>query len=664
MSILKYFIPVFLIAGTAFAQKIQTFEDDSYNFNEFNGTLRFNYYLDSDSNKIKKGNYSFNSEFIKQVVEEGLNLSKISLSGNFHDNKKDKSWTYNEFNYKVNINDIQGTWRQSLSYDLNGIVNTFSLIFNQGLPSGQWSAKSTPVKNGIQQKEKNNAFVNFQNGIFAGNFYYDGEINNNGFVKISGKLNNDGFADGEIKLEYTQGELSLIEKRIYENGFLLSVVILDASNDSIITELRYTDIKDRLDELAANGKELNYTISERGFGINFDNGYSALDPRNFVQNTGNNYLFEMFHLFDKCFIEDTVCFILPQINFTRRFRYIYPATDDSMVIVLKENLDRHITKLNEFVENPKYIINKQKSDSLSHYFAFIQHSLDKAEIINKVVTKVETGFFDFLYRPNYYKNGVEGLNAPDTVEYKFEGKVIQKEFIPEILITTPENLLMKLNEYLQKNEKIIDEYIAFTNSKIKIFEKQEQIDSLETKIVKLNQKIDSLYGSYSPKELKDLPVVYKIHSSINNRLIEKLSKEFINSNVYEEKITIGNRLVCLLKSLSDNYTLFSEYEKFDEWINKKFTIFQKNPFDDRLFEGKILGNIERSARILYRHYHDEILKANTCQIITENVANIHNLKKQIDYFINNNNEETQRINKALRRENVPARIERLFYQTN
>jgi hypothetical protein len=158
-----------------------------------------------------------------------------------------------------------------------------------------------------------------------------------------------------------------------------------------------------------------------------------------------------------------------------------------------------------------------------------------------------------------------------------------------------------------------------------------------------------------------MPIAYKVYKSTYNRLIEKQSKEFINTENFEEKITLGKKLICLYKTLTDNYDEFANAEEFSEWINKKFTIYQKNPFDERLFESKILGNIEKSGRILYKYYVDEVLKANACSVINENIENLQKLKKQLDYFVNTNNEEIQRLNKALRSESVPSRIERLFY---
>lgn len=664
MRLFSHIIFIFITISSVLGQKSQVFEEDSYVFKEFTGNLKYSYIQKNDSIAVNNGAYSFNSNIKKTLSESILNISKIELSGAFHEDKKDKNWTYREYNYDVEINDIAGTWKQSLNYELNGSIHTYNLTFNKGVPSGQWSSKTTNIRNGIQQKESTNASVNFLNGTHTGNFFYNGMASDNENLKISGTLNTEGFADGEITIEYSENEQRIIETRMYNNGFLLSLTGKIAANDSVIYEEVFHDVKERLENLSKNGSILNYTISEKGFGFFFDNGYNAGDSRNFLQTKGNDYLFEFFHLFDKCFVDDAECFVLPRINFTRRFKYLYPETDDSMIVVLKEKVDNHLEKLNDFVENPKYIINRQKSDSLSYLYAYIQHSLKKVELVSDVVSKVESGFFDFLYRPNYYKNGVEGLNRKDTVEYKFDGKTLRKEFIQEKFIDSPENLLSNLFEFVKLNEKTVDEFIANTNSKIKIFEKQEQIDSLETKIVKLNQKIDSLYGTYNPKDLKDLPLVYKVHSSITNRLTEKLSKEFINTNVYEEKISTGNKLVCLLRTLRDNYELFSDYEKFDGWMNKKFTVFQKNPFDDRLFEGRILGNIEKSGRILHKFYYDEILKANSCQAITDNVENINKLKKQIEYFIENNDGETQQINKALRRETMPARIERLFYQTN
>jgi hypothetical protein len=406
-----YYIPLLLLfVQTVFGQKAQTLETDTFLYNFYSGLLKFNFIVDSNENIIKTGIYTFDSKMNQAIKNNQVYLEKLNVSGQFSDNKKDKTWSYHINKYFVNINDVQGSWKYTLNYNLDGEHLSYRFNFNKGVPTGLWTLKSTEIKNGILQKEKTYASLSYQNGLLSNNFNLDYSIPEHGSSFVRGSVNTEGFVDGDLLLEYVKNGQTISETRKYKNGFLISIEKKNKNTDSVLVFIQYDDVLEKLAELETNLESLNYTISTRGFGIEFDNGYQRYTPKIKEQQDGNFLLFQLFHLFDMCFIEDTVCYDKPDVNFTRRFKFIYPESDDSMQVVLRERIDHHTKKLNEFVDNPKYIINKQKSDSLSYFYAYLKHSLSKINIIDDVVTKVEDGYFDFLYRPNYYRNGVPELN--------------------------------------------------------------------------------------------------------------------------------------------------------------------------------------------------------------------------------------------------------------
>jgi hypothetical protein len=472
------------------------------------------------------------------------------------------------------------------------------------------------------------------------------------------------FFDGKLILRYFDDDEEVTETREYDNGFLISLKIQHPKNSKSI-DIIYDDVLVRLKQVIRNNN-LDYKISSKGFGVEFNNGYQEQNIKLATQERGNKVLHQLFTSFDSFLKTDTIGLIKNTVPLTRRFQFVYPKEEDSLVAVLKNKANLYKTEIKNYVEDPKYILNKKKSDTLSYHYEFLKQALEKLDIVIEVTKKIENHYFDFLYRDYYYKDGVIGLNKVGTITYQQGNKSVSKEFNIGVFVDKPQNLLKQLETYTTSLYNRSKKYMEQSSTKILRFEKQEHIDQLDARIVYFSHKTDSLYNGYNilkdkkDYDKKDLPFCYKFYQEIRNRLIEDSNKLYIEKDIYDEKVEAGEELLCLFEALESHINSCEILHRFPNWVDEVFTVYQKNPFDERMFESKFLGNIERSGIRLYQYYGEGILRSTSCREINENYEKLFKLQNRLKELSDENNEETQRLNRALRRENVPARIERLL----
>jgi len=649
--------------SSLFSQDLIQYDTDTTFLNQFKGKVFYTYYFNENHVPLRHGKYNFKSDLIKSFENNQFIIKEFNISGEFQDEKKIKQWVFSNNTYTIDIRALSRTGDITLKNQLNGIEKRHFMQYNYGIPEGKWEIKLREVIKGKYAKENTLLVFNFHNGILAGDFLLEDKKSTQGKIEIFGKTNTEGFLDGILSLEYKHKGIKTRELREYQNGFLLDIETYDVNENKLIDKISYDDVIYQLSILNDTLNECNRIVCEQGFGILFDNGYKQSDIKIEIQLPGNDILKKMFESFDRSvLISDSTK--NPVYNLTRRFQYIYSNQDDSLVNVLEPRIDSLSKLIRNYTESPRFILRKGASDSMSLAYAFMEHALIKTDICNSVIHKIKNGYFNFYFRSNYYNEGIEGLNIADTIYYQYNNKNLSSIFNTGILINSPDKLLENMVQYIHALEKMYRKWIEFSEAKILYYKEQDNIDSLDAKIVSLRNTIDSLYRKeeFISKEMKDNPFHYKVYLSTNERLIKPNEKIYLESNEFNKKETSGTEIICLLEVLKRHYEDFLRIEKLPRyWNDSLFTVYQVNPFDNRALESKILGNIHRAGMHLLRHYAEEILRTPNCERIIIKYNKIKAIENKIkDLAQNHEEEEVKYLNSALRRENIPSRIERVL----
>lgn len=620
-------------------------------------------------NRNGKMSYQLNQEGKLQgafVFESILLLDQwkkdgFYIQGFFSNGKRDRLWTWTKQEFEVTPEKFTIEKVVKSNQVINGKELMLTGSYREGKPNGNWTLEKTSVENNIILKEPL-AVMKITNGILTDQFSFKNS-NVDGDIEIKGQLNKDGFLEGRMLLSYTRSSLRYIETRTYENGFLRKVEIRDVVSNSIVNSVSYKDVDTKLSELK-NLKDTSFKISENGFGIEFNVGYDTSNPKLSIQQYGNQ-LFNEFVRLIKSFEQENEESESIQFNLTRRFKLVYPEKDIQLLDKLSAKNSELIELTSEFLNNPRLILNKSKSRKLTESFHLLEMAHQKLQIIDTVVQKSNEGYFDFISRDLFYKEGLPGLTVVDTVRYSYDKKDYKIIFPFDKVISNNQNFLSNLLDYSLGLQKLIDENIEFSRKELLVFEQESQIEAIDERIVNKLKIIDSIYlplkESWQAKDFKDRPIHYNLLDVHLNGLINETNKKYLNEKTFQKKIELGEELNCLLDFFIDSENEIKELDQFSNRIDRMFTIFRDNPFLDRKMETKIYGNINRKSReVLVPEYINGMLRSKNCQDLILNFRKLMLLEDRLAELVEKNDASVQEIDRYVRRENMPQRIERIL----
>lgn len=636
-------------------------------FMNFSGKINYQLIKTSDDSLVRHGEASFYSELNED--NEMNTLKKLAFNGAYSNGVKHKNWSFSEIEFKFDVKDVRerrGVY--SVDYRLNGKEKTTQLNFSEGIPEGTWKVNKLVIENNQKKIQDNFGEINFKKGIATGDIRYKNQEDR---IEIQMHLDDQGFIDGELTLSYLNSNYAkVIEIRQYDHGFLLRIDYYSEKSSEPYHSVVYDDIISKLDSINNNIPGLKYQISSgKGFGIDFNNGYVSeedikqkLNP----QLKGNKIIEEFLALFTP-FIDETLNEQeLPTYNFTKRIRYFYPDDERKELERIQPELNQLCEELSSFINEPRNKLYKEKSEQLAQSIAFMTLANKKCQLLQSEINELLSEKYDYVYRPNFYANGIEGLNKVDTVYYrKPDRDSTFLLFDVGVKIYDYHQLIPKIGEYVDKLISMTTDYKSIANDKVKRFKEQDEIDRIEHEMISNQEITDSLYNNFERLnqigfdnlsfEDKIFYVHYKEH-------IAPLKDAYLSTTNFDEKVKLGTKVNCYLSTLIDQHKSLVVLGQKREKLDSLFTVYEENPFDDRKFESKILGNIRyKGGEILFRHYIEELLKTNQCDLIPEKIERLTILFTRLEEFVKNHkSEEVIGINRLVRRETVPNRIERIL----
>jgi hypothetical protein len=657
-------------AASLWAQAPQAASYDTTVFQIYHGQARHAYYLaDNDSTQVKDGKFSFRSEMTKLIEDNEFVLREIWLDGQYEAGNKQGKWECVRNDYILSNISLQTRPPITARHQLGGTQDISTLNYRDGRRHGTWTSSYKTIHPTRRRHGAENlrATLNFNDDTLSGSFIDKRSLEHYGETQVAGRANEDGFLDGPLTLRYMLpgSSMTIVETRLYSDGFLLQVTRSDAKQDTLIEQVVFDDVAQALDRLRNEQQATDYKASTLGFGLVFNNGYASSDRRRTIQEAGNDLLRLALGAFDDwdALFRDTLA--APVYNLTRRFQFRYPEYEDSLGQVIKLKAGLAIQSIDSLLKMPKLQLRKENSDELEFVYAFSLHVKGKVERILEAVERTASGYFDFRRRDSYYPEGIEGLNRPDTIHYTFKGKPTQRPFREGKLIDSPHTLFLDMNEFLDSLELKMGRRREMVEAELESFENQDFVDSLDAVIIQLSAQVAAAYDStiVQARDAADIPFHHKLHQSFQERLIRPNRSAYLaNSASFEETVTRAQELICVLGFLVENEDDLVRVENLNQqWDSEVFTIYRENPFDFRQFEAKILPGIREASTILLRHYATNLLNVRNCKEAHVGLDDIKRLEERVLYFRNNyQNRNILLIDRSLRRERVPARIIRIM----
>lgn len=632
----------------------------------FEGNIQYHVQFVADSARVLNGPVQFTSLL---QMQEGRNVPafrELTFKGQMVSGLKHGAWVFNLNHYLLDKFEIQHGQTLRFLHQINGTEYTYKHNYVDGMREGQWRISSRSVLNGRLGKEQSKGNLHFENNQVSGPFFFKGMTDSFEEFSVTGFVNKQGFLDSILTIHYMREGIPVVETRLYEDGFLLDLRIEDEQTDTLIYAIQLLDVKHKLIDLSDESRSTRISKDETFYGLTFDNNYLEDDPRLLSQNEGNKVLrLAIDHLLfgDDLMVEN---YVKPIGFHTRKFKFTYNPDEqlyiDSIMALNAEIKDR-IASLSE---RPKFVLRKSTSLELTrmqHIFALIRH---KTDLIDQEFRLIQSDYFKYTDRTEFYKNGIEGLNKVDSLEFNFSGKTFSEAFDLGILVDQPEKIVYQtlalqksLLSFIQQADEVI------TRSLVQ-FDEQEQIDELESIISKVATNLDESYPNletYKSKPNGEIPFAYKMYISVNERLLSPVKQRYLqNSLSVDEALQVGNNMLCLMRFLLENKAEFDRIEGLPRfWNDSVFTVYQDNPFDYRPFESKIMSGVQSAVNTLLKYQANNMLNAKSCEALKEELAGIVKLQKRVLYLRQNyQTENVILLDRSLRRERVPQRIMRML----
>lgn len=680
---LLFLLCIFTSVNVVQAQQLQFYNGDYTVMDTVKGTATYAFYQVSDDSIQLQGDFNFLSDLYQE--ENVLNVKKVSVQGNFRRGVKRGNWEYEQSYYTVTLDRIRNL---NLESTLNGMQLRITGRYVNGKANGVWQTKRIKVLDSKPLGSSVNLRLQFVNGVATGNFSYDMNVNGEPLT-ISGKFSEEGFMDGLWKMRYTTKDSVIVEEeRTYSDGILtdlLKVEQKEGENDTVAS-VSFFDAKDRLVGLLSKTEDLNFKLGDKGFGVLFDNGYRSNDIRRRSQDDGNTFLEEVFKVFDakKSVIGAVADPTPPTINFTRRFEYVYSHNEDSIIDVIMPLLDNMSKRVDTLLDNPTFDINRRTDTLLAKGYAFVQMAQDKVERSKEVFKKIRDGAFQFTNRDNYYSKGMPGLSEADTVEYTVDGKTKELIFTSEHYVVSPDDLVKHIHAFLKDLDEQLNDKLKNVEGVIVERQKEEKVYEMDRALINTFRQLSAAYSKQQAEEdsvenirnpldvdklfLSDkVKKASPLQKALYERFVENKKDELLTNyseeRDFEEKLKIGEQLLDMMNALIDVNPILYDIDLMPEQLDSAFTIYTENPFFDRMMESKILTNIySKGVERLLPYMVDELKRYKSGSDIRGMVDEIIALRERLQELSQTpeSQKDVMRLDRRLRRENVPERIKRLL----
>ncbi|MFC0657431.1 hypothetical protein ACFFF3_15570 [Mongoliitalea lutea] len=627
------------------------------------GSANFNYYLNASGDTVLHGGFSFVSENVDSLGR----FIQRRVNGTYHEGKKDKVWQYIHNTFEVSINTVNERFQVQTS--LNGTTQKLEANYDMGEASGMWKLEEFMVDDGKLSKQLKNLQVNFQESRLIGPFSFFVHSPPNS-TQIKGQFNTRHFFDGKWELTYRKDSIDYHEERLYDDGFLISLVQKDNSNGITIFEVSFDRVKQKLQD-AREGKEgIDFKIGSDFFDVFFDDGFPYFSKEEISQKNGNEILNDLFSLISSNTLVIGLKLegspeLLPAA--TRRFEYTLTAKERELLDKAEKSVNRYISDLEKFVNNTSLALYRQRSDSLSFSFRYAERILGNLQIVRDNLDLLHSDYFKYQSKRTYFRPGVEGLLAYDTVRYSYDGQQRSKVIPNEVDFSNSDLIIQNLFTYVEKKGAIIETLDPFFKSSIIEIEEFLVSQQLEEDILMYLKRVEETYDVKRGIDAvdKDGVILTRFHVAMYSNYEQKrdlLMQEYTNLIDFEKKQAVGLEILELTKVYIDAYAPVGEVRKKLQQLDEAYTRMSYNPYMDRHdIKTRIKRNIYFAAiDHLLPSYRENIIDAESYEEIPRLLTEMDAAFQRLFELAKLPDSETQVIERRLRRESNPNRIKRIL----
>ncbi|WP_209329234.1 hypothetical protein [Lunatimonas salinarum] len=639
---------VFFSSFIGFSQDKSLF-DGLYEFKGRRGHATFEFSEGVDGEILLDGFFSFDRKELDSL-DQTL-LTKFQVRGTYTENLKSGSWHYDQERHKVILEDVVDF---KLISKLESDDLEIKASYQDGKPHGEWQLVKN-IFNGNKADIRALAEgIHFEEGVMKGNVSYRNFLN--GYTQfIRGKLDSNGFLEGEWSLVYVQDSRLVSEVRNYENGFLLGLVKRDLENGEVIDEVIFFTTIRKLSEVNEGGN-LGYRVSDKAFPPYYNDGFSPDAKELQLQEAGNNFMRAFFLdllRFDDSVTDDGEIMRYP--FFTRRFEYELSEEERNLLVEIPLLFDQVRDSVKRFTEMNSLDLNRSKSDSLAFSHAYFGQASERLDAIHHLVDLISTGEIRYFDLGNYTESGVEILKEADAVTYVYQDDTLSKSISREHFFVDATNLLATLRDYLLEELEIVEDLGGFVTKELYAIAVNSQLVALETSIVSRKAEMDTLFVNYhAMAEGEEEAFCRAFVGQFMGNVYESLNEEYASRVDFESKMDAGTIILDLFDELEKRYPMITTLFKRDGVLDEVYMEETFNPFTYSRYDVRAKERLFLAYRYLYKQYQEDLLQEPDYTRIKDHIGKIEKLQ---DRMYELRDQDSRAIERRLGTRQTVSRIE-------
>lgn len=601
------------------AQEIRDYQG-GYTFNGQRGTGKFSYYLTPENEPVLQGPFRFELKLLDSLGKE--RLTKLHVEGVYEKYQKDKSWSYQLEDHVVRIQDVEN--RDVIAQIETKRIDLLAQ-YAKGKLHGTWSySEKNWMNEQFLETFRTNELI-FSNDRLTGKVRFENLNPSNPFL-IAGTLTSEGLMDGAWDFSYQESGIPIREIRRYEKGFLIGLQKNNEVTGEKLDEVVFFNAIQKLDSLD-RGFEVDYTLSDRFFGLTFNDGFGQ-QSKEFRQQYQGTQLLEdalvrLLRFEDEEFVKADR--LLKSPIQTRRFRYDLSKNEEEAyqaAVVRYQELKSAVDLVlsSSFLE-----LNRQSNDSLTLAGAYFERLNQKLQDLIPVVEVIKSGeiaYFDPLF---YQKNDLDFLPASDTLFLDAKSVGDARVFtFPDLKIA--KSFGTGLLKYLEKeleNFRIFDRFLTDQQQK---FRQNLDLVSIEKVILSQKKKLDSAYRNMRFDSNAQRLLLSQVMANLAESDYQRRLSAFNDETSFEGKASKGDELIDLLRFLNGNLEKMKSVTELENELTELFTETTFDPFTfETEFEVIRQKNLYQAGLDLINFERNQLLEATDYQEAERNLINLENL---------------------------------------
>ena len=622
----------FLITSFLNAQRLQTYDSLYHSALGYSGHATFKYYKNGDDQHIKEGFMTFESKSVDTVC--GTNVAHVHWDGNYKANRKINEWNYWNVSNELNLVDIDDKF--TVNYTLNSESEHIVANYRDGLPHGSWKLLSQKLINGKSEDIIHSFEGKIDKNKFEGVIALSGLDESGSRFSITGTVKS-GLMEGKWVFVYVADNIETREERIYQQGFLKSLVKISAKNGDVLENIDYPlsiQIQDYL-----QGKGTAVQPANQPLGITFSDGYPRHSSFILAQKKGNQFLMtslEKVFKFDPDFFKD---YGLP-IG-TNRMTYPLSSEEKKLVKEWPDVSHTYSEKVNSLKDTRTLSLKHTGNDTLNLIDAWVERQMYLIDYIKPWNSIFALNEIEFYNREGRLYNYAVDLLVEDSLEF---GDGAYAMVYPSNAKLDSNFLAYALDNFKERI-KMADSLTSLYENVIRVLNLEDNIVQLETQIVQKKKQLDSVYAVDEDIHPKMSELKKAVTRNFLENSFEQEYDAFIN---FKGKVDIqkkkGDSIVHFLTVLSvieeRMQTIFLNVVKLDSTYTEY--VFDPYTFNDQVPVRKKKRLYQHIAEDLFHDLLKEAMQATSKMELVRTISRIENVQEQLFFLVDKDTRKLER----------------------